>query len=175
MLKLIPIKPEYAEILLKWRSEPDMVRYNPVSPVALENMRYQMEMMSSDLSNLNSAEEFRFFMQCKNQLVGTIGLKNINHRMLFGEIGYGVGEAFHGKGFGTAGLKLFAEKIFAETSLRRIIAYVAEGNSASRRILEKVGFIQEGILREHYLIQGKPVNEVLYGFLRSDWEKTFSK
>jgi catechol 2,3-dioxygenase-like lactoylglutathione lyase family enzyme len=54
--------------------------------------------------------------------------------------------------------------------LRRLVAYVAEGNIASRRILEKVGFIQEGICREHYLINGIPTNEVLYGLLRSDWE-----
>ena len=68
----------------------------------------------------------------------------------------------------SSGLKLFIEKIFTETALRKIIAYVAEDNFASRRVLEKVGFIQEGLLREHYVINGEPTNEVFYGMLRAD-------
>ena len=67
-----------------------MIRYNPLSPITLENLRDQIKMTSSDLSNLSDSQEFRFLMQFENQLVGTIGLKNINHEMLFGEIGYGV-------------------------------------------------------------------------------------
>jgi len=47
---------------------------------------------------------------------------------------------------------------------------VHEENRASRRVLEKSGFVQEGLLREHYLINGQPVNEVLYGLLRQEWK-----
>ncbi len=154
--------------MFRWRSEHDIIRYNPLSPITLENLRDQIKMTSSDLSNLSDSQEFRFLMQFENQLVGTIGLKNINHKMLFGEIGYGVEEAFCGKGLASSGLKLFIEKIFTETALRKIIAYVAEDNFASRRVLEKVGFIQEGLLREHYVINGEPTNEVFYGMLRAD-------
>jgi RimJ/RimL family protein N-acetyltransferase len=54
------------------------------------------------------------------------------------------------------------------TPLRKLIAYVHEGNTPSRRVLEKTGFQAEGLLREHYLIDGMPVNEVIYGLLRKD-------
>lgn len=145
-----------------------MLRYNPVTFLTLEELREQVKMMSSDLSKLNEFEEFRFFMQFENQLVGTIGIKNINRVMMHCEIGYCVGESFQGKGFGVSGLKLFVEKVFQETGLRKIIGYVAEGNLASRRIMEKAGFVQEGICREHYVINGKPTNEILFGILRSD-------
>ncbi len=50
------------------------------------------------------------------------------------------------------------------------MAYVAEDNIPSRKLLEKVGFQQEGICREHYIINGKPTNEILYGILRSEYQ-----
>lgn len=171
MIQLIPIKLSYAETWHQWRCEQDMLRYNPVTLLTLEELRAQMKMMSSNLLNLNEFEEFRFFLQFQNQLVGTIGIKNINRVMMYCEIGYVVGEAFQGKGFGSSGLKLLVEKIFKETHLRKILAYVAEDNLASRRIMQKAGFTQEGLCREHYIINGKPTNEILYGILRSDLKK----
>lgn len=55
--------------------------------------------------------------------------------------------------------------------MRKILAYVAEDNLASRRLMQKAGFVQEGFCREHYIINGKPTNEILYGILRSDLNK----
>ena len=127
-----------------------------------------MSLMSSDLANLKGAEEFQFFVRTEKQLVGTVSLKNISHMMMYGEIGYDIGQEFQGKGFGTQAVCKFVTKIFAETSLRRLFAYVAEDNVPSRKLLEKVKFQQEGICREHYIINGRPTNEVLYGLLRSD-------
>ena len=40
---------------------------------------------------------------------------------------------------------------------------------ASRRVLSKLGFSEEGLLREHYVISKRPVDEVLYGLLRREW------
>lgn len=151
-----------------------MVRYNPLAQTQLCDLRTRTAKVSSDLSDLKSSEEFQFFIRFQEQLVGTLSLKNISHMMMYGEIGYDVGESFQGKGIGTSAVGLFVEKIFADTPLRRLIAYVAEGNLASRRLLEKVGFLQEGICREHFIINGKPTDEILFGILRSEWEKRMS-
>ncbi len=168
MIQLIPTKISYAEIWHQWRCESDMLRYNPVTFLTIEELRAEMKNISSNLSKLHEAKEFRFFMQFQNQLVGTIAIKNINHIMGHCEIGYTVGEVFQGRGFGSKALKLLLKKIFQETSLRKIIAYVAADNLASRRIMQKSGFVQEGICREHYIINGTPTDEILYGILRSD-------
>jgi len=143
-----------------------MLRYNPIISTSLEDLRAQMKGMSSNLSNLNIAEEFRFFLQFENQIIGTFGLKNINRATLEGEIGYGIGEDFQGNGFGSRGLKLFVEKIFAETNLQRLFAYVAKNNMASQKILEKNGFAQEGFFPGLYMINERPTDEILYGISR---------
>lgn len=88
--------------------------------------------------------------------------------MLTAELGYGIGTAFRGRGLATQAVKQFVTNAFAQTPLRKITALVHEQNLASQRVLEKVGFIREGLLREHFLINGEPVNEILYGLLSSD-------
>jgi [ribosomal protein S5]-alanine N-acetyltransferase len=170
MIELVPSNPQYADLWQKWRSEPITVRFNPIAVVSLEKLKERMALMSSDLSNLKAAEEFQFFIQSSGKLVGTVTLKNISHMMMYGEIGYDVGQDFQGKGIGTQAVRSFVTKVFSETSIRRLIAYVAEENLPSCKLLEKIGFLKEGVCREHYIINGKPTNEVLYGILRSDLE-----
>lgn len=123
----------------------------------------------SDLSSLGKHESFRWFISFDGQVVGTVSLKNVSHSMGYGEIGYGISELHHGKGIATAAVRLLVDKVFTESNLRRLVAYVHEENQASRRVLEKLGFQEEGLLREHYVIKGVPVNEVLYALLRREW------
>lgn len=167
-LQLIPSGPEFAEHWQTWRNEATTQRFNPVMPLSIEELRTRMKQMSSDLSDLKAAEEFQFILECGGEPVGTFTLKGISHMMQYAEIGYGITEKLQGKGIGSRALRMFVDKVFAETSLRRLYANVAEDNLASRRVLEKNGFQQEGILREHYMIHGKPTNEVVYGLLRSE-------
>ena len=88
--------------------------------------------------------------------------------MLTAEIGYLVAPQARGKGLATYGVRTLADLCFQKTPLRKLIAFVHEDNEPSRRVLEKLGFKAEGLLREHYLVAGKPANEVIYGLLRGD-------
>jgi ribosomal-protein-alanine N-acetyltransferase len=92
--------------------------------------------------------------------------------MGYGEIGYGIAEAHHGRGVGTAAVSLLIAKIFRETPLRKLIALVHVENHASRRVLAKLAFRQEGLLVEHYVIQNHPVDEVFYGLLKREWNSS---
>ena len=85
------------------------------------------------------------------------------------EIGYTITEKHHGLGLATTAVRALLDRIFKETPIRRVVAYVHQKNIASCRVLEKLGFTQEGILREHYIVNGLPVNEVVFGLLRSEW------
>lgn len=171
-ISLVPTDPKHVELWHSWRSEPTTLKYNPIVLTTIEKLKERMALMSSDLSNLKAADEFQFFIQHETKLVGTLSLKNISHMMMYGEIGYDVGQEFQGQGIATEAVRQFVAKIFSETSIRRLVAYVAEDNLPSRKLLDKVGFQQEGLCREHFIINGKPTNEVLYGILKSDWSKS---
>lgn len=59
---------------------------------------------------------------------------------------------------------------FDEMGLHKVIAGVLDGNEASMRVLEKLGFEQEGVLREHENSFGEYKDRYLFGLLRSEWQ-----
>lgn len=168
-IRLTPYQPACLQAFIQWRSEALSVRHNPLKPMSDDEIARTLQDEGADLAELGKHETFRWFIWLDEQMVGSVSLKNISHSMGYGEIGYGIGACYQGKGIGTAGVRLAVEKIFSESGLRKLIAYVHEENQASRRLLEKLGFQEEGLLREHYLINGVPVNEVLYGLLKREW------
>jgi RimJ/RimL family protein N-acetyltransferase len=170
VIELVPTSPDYAELWKSWREEPSALLHNPLSDLDVEMLRERMRQSSSDFSEIGTAAEFQFFVKFEQNLVGAVGLFGLNSKMKYGELGYSIGQDFQGRGLATMAVHRLAEKIFAETDLRRLIAHVAEGNIASRRVLAKVGFKEEGLLREHFLIRGKPTNEVAFGLLRSEFK-----
>lgn len=168
-IKLLPYEPSFLQPFIEWRRQALSVRHNPLKAMSDDEIARMLEAQGSDLSRLAKHESFRWFVSADEQIVGAVSLKNISRSMGYGEIGYGVAESHHGKGIATAAVRLLVEKIFRETNLRRLLAYVHEENVASCRVLEKLGFQEEGLLREHYVILGTPVNEVLYGLLKREW------
>lgn len=166
---LIRSSPEYAGIWHKWRNEPNMLRFNPVMKSSVEELKERLSKAGSDLNDLKKFESYRWFVKTEEGIIGTVSLSSINHMMKFAEIGYGVGEEFQGRGLGTKSVKLLLDKIFIQTDLRKLIAYVSTNNAASCALLEKLGFKREGLLKEHYIVNGNPTDEGLYAILRSEW------
>ncbi|MHB2016781.1 MAG: GNAT family N-acetyltransferase [Candidatus Xenobia bacterium] len=163
---LVPYRPEFLDPFVRWRHQATTVRYNPLRPLDFAQLKATLEREGSDLTFPSSA--YRWFVELDGEVVGSISLKEISEMMRYAEIGYGFDEAVHGRGIGTAAVRLAVERIFAETHLRKLIAYVHVDNTASCRLLERLGFRREGLLREHYLIDGKPVDEAFYGLLRGE-------
>jgi RimJ/RimL family protein N-acetyltransferase len=60
---------------------------------------------------------------------------------------------------------------FGRLGLHRVFADTDPRNAPSIRALERLGFVREGVLREHYLVQGEPQDAVVYGLLRSEWAR----
>ena len=169
-MKLVPYDPSYLPLFIEWRNQPLSVRHNPLEPRSTEEIGQGLAGEGSSFAVLARFANYRWFVTTDKEPVGTVSLKNISHSMGYAEIGYGIGQRHHGKGIATSAVALLVEKVFRETGLRKLIAYVHVENEASRRVLQKLGFREEGLLREHYLIQGRPVDEVLYGLLKLEWE-----
>ena len=79
-----------------------------------------------------------------------------------------LGKPFWGRGIATAAVKVLTAYGFETLGLIRIDARVRTGNAASVRVLEKVGYQREGLLRRAALKDGVPVDSLLYAILRED-------
>lgn len=103
-------------------------------------------------------------------IVGCTGLNQING-ISFSQaanLGYWMRSSHTGRGFATAATALVVRCGLAELGLQRIEIVAAVGNTASRRVAEKVGAHLECIWRDALLIHDQPHDAVLYSFVAGD-------
>jgi len=104
-------------------------------------------------------------------LVGGITLSNVRRRAAqFVNLGYWMGEPFAGKGLMTEAVGVTLPFVFDTLDLHRIHAAFLPGNMASRRVLEKNGFIEEGFAEKYLQINGHWEDHVLFGLVRERYE-----
>lgn len=105
-----------------------------------------------------------------NELVGAIGLMMNNlHRKA--ELGYWIGVPYWGKGYCTESSKAIIELGFEELGLNKIYARALVSNIGSWSVMEKVGMIYEGILRQEVIKDGLPLDLKSYAILKEDLYK----
>lgn len=83
-------------------------------------------------------------------------------------LGYWMGERHAGKGHMTEAVRGALRFAFSELALHRVEAACLPSNEASRRLLERVGFRQEGMARAYLRINGNWADHLLYAALASD-------
>ncbi|KAM1994721.1 hypothetical protein ACFX16_010881 [Malus domestica] len=84
-------------------------------------------------------------------------------------MGYALAARCWGQGITTKAVKIALSQVFKDyPDLVRLQSFVAVENKASQRILEKVGFQREGVLRKYLYLKGDIKDMVVYSFLSSD-------
>jgi [ribosomal protein S5]-alanine N-acetyltransferase len=86
------------------------------------------------------------------------------------EIGYWLGEAFWGRGIATEAVLLVSSHAFAELNFLRLFAIPFADNLGSIRVLEKTGYVREGLLRSSSVKFGLPKDQVMYARLNPAWK-----
>lgn len=102
-------------------------------------------------------------------LIGTTTLVGIDHAQGRADIGYALSRDQWGKGLAQEAVRLALSHAFDAMQLRRIEADADPRNVASCRLLERIGFIREGFLRERWMVAGELQDTALYGLLRKDF------
>lgn len=86
-------------------------------------------------------------------------------------MGIAIGKAWQGKGYGTDAMKTLIDFIFQYIAVQKIKLQVFSFNQAAIRSYEKCGFTKEGTLRQEIFRFGTFHDILLFGLLRSEWEK----
>jgi len=101
--------------------------------------------------------------------VGAVGIyRRKGLEQFTGELGYWVGPRCWGRGYATEAARALVEHAFATTELVRIEARVFSRNPASCRVVEKAGFMREGVKRKAAFKGGELLDEFLYARLRGE-------
>ena len=105
----------------------------------------------------------------KGRISGGIGLNFIDQVNRSAEIGYWVSEDCQGKGLVTRACVVLLNYAFGELGLNRVVMRVAEENSRSRAIPERLGFTEEGTTRQSDWQYDHFKDMVVYSMLESEW------
>jgi RimJ/RimL family protein N-acetyltransferase len=108
-----------------------------------------------------------FAIDVDGQAIGGVSLRPGDDIERIGaEIGYWLGEPYWGRGIASDAVRLTTHYAFDELNLERVFAVPFTTNVASCRVLEKVGYEREGLLRRSAIKDGKILDQYLYARVR---------
>lgn len=105
----------------------------------------------------------------KDQIAGCIGLHGIDWGNQKTSIGYWLEAEYQGKGIMTRSCQALIDYVFHDLLLNRVEIRAAVHNSRSRSIPERLGFVNEGVVRQAEWLYDHYVDHVIYGMLREEW------
>lgn len=115
---------------------------------------------------------FQLIDKANGTIIGGCGYHTWFPEHYRAEIGYALhNDSYKQKGLMSEAANAIFAYGFDVMGLRRIEALIAEENTASRKLLEKFGFVREGVMRKHYNINGINEDSVMYSLLPEEFRK----
>jgi ribosomal-protein-serine acetyltransferase len=108
-------------------------------------------------------------IRCQGKICGAIALHEIDERDRNTSIGYWLDEAYEGRGIMTRACRAIVTEGFRRYGLHRIEIRCAVGNVRSMAIPRRLGFIEEGLLREAEWLYDHWVDLRVFSMLEQDW------
>jgi len=120
-------------------------------------------LVAAYLSN-DDASPIRFVLRSQpgGEFMGTIGFHTISPHHRTAEIAYEFSAGLWGQGWASMCCRALTEWGFSQRRYVRIQATVLDSNVASARVLERCGFVFEGMLRHYRIVRGEPRSYRLY-------------
>jgi ribosomal-protein-alanine N-acetyltransferase len=136
--------------------DPEIPRWTAVipQPYTQEDARSWIEQTIRDWDR-HAEAAFAITHAETGEVLGAIGLNLQRHFGLQSSIGYWVAKEARGRGVATAALRLVARWALEDLGLPRVQLVTDPENEASRRVAEKAGFLQEGLLRRYIEARGR--------------------
>ncbi|QSB04616.1 GNAT family N-acetyltransferase [Natronoglycomyces albus] len=168
-LLLRPFTDTDADDLFALQSDADVVRYwdSPPWTDRVSTVRFlaSCEKMAADGSGARVVIE----RKSDQAFVGWCTFNSWNPTFRSASLGYCLARTAWGHGYATEAARVLLQWAFDTLDLNRVQAEADTRNVASARVLEKLGFLHEGTLREDCIVNGDVSDSWVYGLLRRDW------
>ena len=158
-----------AEALFSIFSDPEVMRYWSTQP--WQHVQEATARIERDRAALLNGSAVRLLLQPVNggSILGAVTLLGFVASSRRAEVGYLLSRQAWGKGLVHEALCGLLTYGFNKLSLRRVEADVEPRNERSVKVLERLGFVREGFLRERWLIGDAVSDTALYGLLAREW------
>ena len=168
-LILRPLLPTDAPAVYAMHADPVTLRYWSTPPWA--DPALADELIARDLAAMAAGDYIRLGLerQSDGRLIGLCTLFAFYLPSRRCEIGYILQRDCWGQGLMHEALLTLLDYGFGMLALHRVEADIDPRNAGSQRTLDRLGFVQEGLLRERWIVAGDVCDTALLGLLRRDW------
>lgn len=131
----------------------------------------QEERLADDMARARASPRPDYYLAIvtaeTDRLIGFVRLGLLAHRA--GELGYALRKDHWGRGYATEAAMLMLDFAFSTRGLHRVQAACGPDNRPSRALLERLGFLCEGHMRDHVFTNGAWRDSLLYALLGHEW------
>ncbi|HET9430570.1 MAG TPA: GNAT family protein [Chitinophagaceae bacterium] len=167
---LVKIEREDQAFIFKGLSDPAIIKYYGIRYDNYEATSAQMDFYEN-LWKEKTGCWWKIIDRISMEAMGACGMNYYNPVDEKAEVGYWLLPLYWKKAVMTEVLPVMIHHLFSSWKLNRLEAVIEEGNEASCRLSEKMGFIFEGTCRECEIKNGRRINLLMYSLLRIDYEK----
>jgi ribosomal-protein-serine acetyltransferase len=136
-----------------------------------QTLEATMEFIRKTRRQVEQNDGFQTAMVLQGRIVGSLGLHGVNWESRSTGIGYWLDEAHQGRGLMTRAVGALTDHAFDEMGLNRVEIHAAAGNGRSRAIPERLGFQEEGLLREYERVGDRYLDIVVYALLARERQR----
>lgn len=172
-LRLRPIEVKDTDAIYALRSDINITRYLNHSPFT--ERRQAEERVAKLIANPHGDFVWAVTLPADDALLGTISLFQFERDHKRCELGYEMAPSAQGKGYAREAVHAALVHAFDNEGMERIEADVDPRNGPSRRLVERLGFVLEGTLRERWFVNGEICDASFYGLLRREFTAILSR
>jgi ribosomal-protein-alanine N-acetyltransferase len=168
-VRLRPITDEDAADLFALHSNAHVLRYWDSPPWMEREVADRFVATCRQIEDEGSGARVAIERASDGAFLGWCGVTKWNPTHRSASMGYCLTEAAWGHGYATEAGRALLQWAFDTLDLNRVQAEADTRNVASARVLEKLGFLREGTLREDCVVNGDVSDSWVYGLLRREW------
>jgi len=169
-LNLRQLTLEDTDFIFRHFSDPAVTRYLMDEPPATDHAQAREIIRFYLEPSGKTHNRWGMFRKSDRKPIGTCGYHKWNKRYFRAEIGFDLGPGFWGQGYMTEVLRVVITYGFERMKLNRIDALVYVENDRSIRLLQRLGFKQEGLLRDYFYLDGRFYDHYLFALLQREWK-----
>jgi RimJ/RimL family protein N-acetyltransferase len=169
-----PFRPDDLDGLLAIQSKPEVARFLYWEARDREHVRPVLEakIRQSILLDEGEAITLAVVLRETGALVGEVNLHWVSRGHRQGEIGFIFNPDYHGRGFATEAARVLLQLGFDELGLHRIIGRLDARNTASARVLGRLGMRHEAQFVHNEIVKDEWCDEAVYAILDHEWRAT---